>query len=57
MFVCEATSQDSDEIWEGHLRASQTGRIAQQVGYSQMHVSRIIRRSLERLRAVAEHAA
>ena len=28
VFVCEATSQDSDEIWEGHLRASQAGSIA-----------------------------
>lgn len=32
LFVCEATSQDSDEIWEGHLRASQAGEIAAQVG-------------------------
>jgi RNA polymerase sigma-B factor len=31
--------------------------IADRVGVSQMHVSRIIRRSLERLRAVAERAA
>ncbi len=30
--------------------------IADRIGVSQMHVSRIIRRSLERLRAVAEHA-
>ena len=32
LFVCEATSQESDPIWEGHLRASQTGAIAQRVG-------------------------
>jgi RNA polymerase sigma-B factor len=31
--------------------------IADRIGVSQMHVSRIIRRSLDRLRAVAEHAA
>ena len=32
LFVCEASNQDSDEIWEGHLRASQAGRIASDVG-------------------------
>jgi RNA polymerase sigma-B factor len=31
--------------------------IAERVGVSQMHVSRLIRRALERLRTVAEHAA
>lgn len=31
LFVCEASNQDSDEIWEGHLRASQAGRIASEV--------------------------
>jgi RNA polymerase sigma-B factor len=30
--------------------------IADRVGVSQMHVSRLIRRALERLRTVAEHA-
>jgi RNA polymerase sigma-B factor len=30
--------------------------IAERVGVSQMHVSRLIRRALERLRTVAEHA-
>lgn len=28
LFVCEASNQDSDDIWEGHLRASQAARIA-----------------------------
>lgn len=28
VFVCEATFQDSDEEWEGHLRASSAGEIA-----------------------------
>lgn len=28
VFVCEATFQDSDPEWEGHLRASQAGAIA-----------------------------
>lgn len=32
VFVCEATSQESDELWEGHLRASQAGRIAGEIG-------------------------
>ena len=36
IFVCEATSQESDEIWEGHLRASQTGRIADRVGVKRL---------------------
>ena len=31
--------------------------IAERVGVSQMHVSRLIRRALERLRTVAEHTA
>ena len=28
LFICEATFQDSDEEWEGHLRSSQAGSIA-----------------------------
>lgn len=36
VFVCEATSQDTDEIWEGHLRASQTGRIAERIGVKRL---------------------
>lgn len=28
VFLCEATLQDSDPAWEGHLRASQAARIA-----------------------------
>ena len=28
VFICEATFQDSDEEWEGHLRSSQAGAIA-----------------------------
>lgn len=32
LFVCEATFQDSDEPWEGHLRASQAGAIAARAG-------------------------
>ncbi|MDQ3964134.1 MAG: MBL fold metallo-hydrolase [Actinomycetota bacterium] len=36
VFICEATSQDSDELWEGHLRASQAGAIAQRVGVKRL---------------------
>ena len=32
-------------------------KIAEQVGYSQMHVSRILRRALDRVRTAAEHEA
>ena len=42
-----------------HLRFTKDltqAEIAERVGVSQMHVSRLIRRSLDRLRAVAEHA-
>ena len=36
VFVCEASNQDSDEIWEGHLRASQAGRIASEAGVAHL---------------------
>lgn len=36
LFVCEATSQDSDDLWEGHLRASQASEIAQRVGVKRL---------------------
>jgi ribonuclease BN (tRNA processing enzyme) len=32
VFLCEATLQDSDEPWSGHLRASDSGRAAAEVG-------------------------
>jgi ribonuclease BN (tRNA processing enzyme) len=32
LFLCEASNQDSDEIWEGHLRAAQAGAIAREAG-------------------------
>lgn len=32
LFLCEATFQDRDELWYGHLRASQAGSIAARVG-------------------------
>jgi ribonuclease BN (tRNA processing enzyme) len=36
VFVCEATSQDSDPLWEGHLRASQAGSIADRIGVKKL---------------------
>lgn len=48
VFICEATSQESDEVWEGHLQASQTGRIAREVG-----VKRLV---LTHLRPGRDHA-
>ena len=32
LFVCEATFQDSDEAWEGHMSASQAGEVAARAG-------------------------
>ncbi len=36
VFLCEATSQDSDPVWEGHLRASQAAEIAARVGVKKL---------------------
>lgn len=36
LFVCEATSQQIDALWEGHLRASQAGAIAARVGVKRL---------------------
>lgn len=36
LFVCEATLQDRDKPWEGHLQASQAGKIASSVGVGRM---------------------
>ena len=47
------------EVDETHLRFVEDltqAEIAERVGVSQLHVSRLIRRALERLRTVAEHA-
>lgn len=32
VFICEATYQDRDDEWEGHLRASQAGEVASSAG-------------------------
>ncbi len=36
LFVCEATYQDSDPEWEGHMSASQAGTIAADNGVKQL---------------------
>ena len=36
VFICEATSQETDELWEGHMRASQTGTVAQRIGVKRL---------------------
>lgn len=41
VFVCEATLQDSDDTWEGHLRASQAGRVAAEAGVGKLVLSHL----------------
>ena len=58
LFVCEATSQDSDPLWEGHLRASQAGAIAARVGVKRLVLTHLPNRrdlavSLDEARAGA----
>ncbi len=36
VFICEATFQNSDELWEGHLRASQAAAIAREAGAKEL---------------------
>jgi ribonuclease BN (tRNA processing enzyme) len=36
LFICEATLQDSDEAWYGHMRASQSGEAAAELGVAQL---------------------
>jgi ribonuclease BN (tRNA processing enzyme) len=36
VFVCEATLQDSDRAWEGHMSASGAGRVAAAIGVSRL---------------------
>jgi ribonuclease BN (tRNA processing enzyme) len=58
LFVCEATSQDSDVLWEGHLRASQAGAIAARIGVKKLVLTHLPNRrdlavSLDEARAGA----
>ncbi len=58
LFVCEASNQDSDEIWEGHLRASQAARIAADVGVSRLVLTHLpVERDLGLSLAEAQRAA
>ncbi|HEX2294905.1 MAG TPA: MBL fold metallo-hydrolase [Actinomycetota bacterium] len=58
LFVCEASNQDSDEIWEGHLRASQAGRIASEVGARRLLLTHLpVGRDLGLSLAEAQRAA
>jgi ribonuclease BN (tRNA processing enzyme) len=36
LFICEATFQDSDEAWTGHMSASQAAGLAARVGAAQL---------------------
>ena len=41
LFLCEANLQDSDDTWEGHLRASQAGEIFASLGSRRMVVTHL----------------
>jgi ribonuclease BN (tRNA processing enzyme) len=41
LFICESTLQNSDEIWFGHLRASQAGGIASDLGLKRMLITHL----------------
>ena len=41
LFVCEATFQESDELWEGHLRAGQAGRLADLTGVGRLMLTHL----------------
>ncbi|MDQ4025319.1 MAG: MBL fold metallo-hydrolase [Actinomycetota bacterium] len=58
LFLCEASNQDSDELWQGHLRAAQAGRIAREAGVrrlvlTHLPVERDLGQSLEQARREA----
>lgn len=58
LFICEATFQDSDEEWEGHLKASQAGAIAARVGVGRLLLTHLpANRDLELSRSEAKSAA
>lgn len=58
LFLCEASNQDSDELWEGHLRAAQAGRIAREAGVRRLVLTHLpVGRDLERSLAEARREA
>ncbi len=58
VFVCEATFQESDEMWEGHLRATQAARHAQEVGAHKLVLTHLPPgRDHDLSRKEAEHVA
>ncbi|MDQ3914869.1 MAG: MBL fold metallo-hydrolase [Actinomycetota bacterium] len=58
LFLCEASNQDSDELWEGHLRAAQAGRIAREAGVRRLVLTHLpVDRDLEQSLAQARREA
>ena len=58
LFLCEASNQDSDELWEGHLRAAQAGRIAREAGARRLVLTHLpVGRDLELSLAEARREA
>jgi ribonuclease BN (tRNA processing enzyme) len=58
LFLCEATFQNSDEEWEGHLRASRAGEIAAEQGCERLILTHLppgrdLSSSLEQAEAAA----
>jgi ribonuclease BN (tRNA processing enzyme) len=41
LFYCEATFQDRDELWSGHLRASQAGAIARELSLPRLMLTHL----------------
>lgn len=57
-FVCEATLQDEDELWEGHMSATQAGTIAERCNVKHLVLTHLPpERDLERTLSEARAAA
>lgn len=41
VFICEATFQESDEEWEGHMTAAQAGKAAAAAGVQRLYLSHL----------------